>query len=130
MSNAISIALDPYPGYEPAAAGQPLVYSRGAHITGTVYIEAIEPIKARAVELDLRWQTSGKGDSNHRNSTPIVLHPAGELTGSIALPFAVDLPLAPLSYVGTLIKINWLFRVRIDRPWALDMKHDERIIVV
>lgn len=132
MKGAINITLDPYPGYESTTVdGEPaFVYPRGAHLTGIAYIDATEMIKARGVEVDLRWQTSGKGDRNHWQSSPIVIHPGGELIGALELPFAIDLPLAPLSYSGTLIKIDWLVRVRIDRPWALDMKLEIPVVVV
>lgn len=131
MKGAINVELQPYPGYESSVVdGEPaFIYPRGARVVGTVYIDATETIKARAVEVDVRWQTSGKGDSNHWQSSPIVIHPGGELTGTLALPFEIDLPLAPLSYSGTLIKIDWTLRARIDRPWAVDMKLDVPIVM-
>ena len=131
MKGTINVTLEPYPEWGSTSInGEPaFVYPRGARIVGTAYIDATQMIKARAVELDLRWQTSGKGDSNHWQSSPIVLHPGGELLGSLELPFEIDLPLAPLSYTGTLIKIDWFLRVRIDRPWAIDMKLDVPIFV-
>lgn len=132
MKGIINVVIEPYPGYESSTIeGEPaFVYPRGAHIVGAAYIDAAEMIKARAVEVDLRWQTSGKGDRSHWQSSPGVIHPGGELLGPLVLPFAIDLPLAPLSYAGTLIKLDWFLRVRIDRPWALDMKCDVPIVVV
>lgn len=132
MKGPITIALEAYPGYEPSVSGDEtaFVYPRGARLVGTVHIDASQMIKARAVEISLHWETSGKGDTNRGQSSPIVIHPGGELVGEINLPFEIDAPLAPLSYQGTLIKINWFLRVRIDRPWALDMKLDVPIIIV
>lgn len=132
MSANLQIIVDPYPGYEPVQgdAGDIFVYPRGAHVTGTVRVLTSNPLKARAILLEPRWQTSGKGDSNSGGGSPVQIHPGGELIGELDIPFAIDLPLAPLSYTGTLIKIDWSLRVRIDRPWAVDVKVDVPIVVV
>lgn len=132
MNSNISIALEAYPDYAPTMIDdqQAFIYPRGARITGTVSIDATQMIKARAVELGLQWQTSGKGDTNRGEASPLIIHQGGELTGFLTIPFEIDAPLAPLSYHGTLIKINWFLRVRIDRPWALDMKLDVPIVIV
>ena len=56
-------------------------------------------------ELSILWETQGKGTTDlgvihHRELT------AGEH------PFEVALPRLPLTYVGTLIKVRWLVRLR------------------
>ncbi len=56
--------------------------------------------------LELYWETSGKGDSDRT-----VVHRAELSANNAHLPFAVQAPLLPLTYNGTLIKIAWFVRV-------------------
>ena len=74
------------------------------------------------------WQTEGKGNTD----LGVLLHRVIAEDGigaREAHAFEARLPLLPLSYTGTLIKIRWLVRVR---RYALlaDDEIEEREIVV
>lgn len=71
------------------------------------------------VELSVLWETSGKGDTDIG-----VLHFERLANDVGRRQFRVQLPLLPLSYDGTIVKIAWLVRVRgaggvIDTPFEV-----------
>lgn len=97
---------------------------RGTPVTGVVRINAEKPIKIRRVMLELRWETSGRGDRDRQTPLELEIGQGPELPAGISeLPFEFEAPLAPASYNGRLIKLAWEMRVRLDRPMALDTKH-------
>ena len=101
---------------------------RGTPTTGVVRIDATKSIKIRRVLLELRWETSGRGDTDRETAREIEIGQGPELpVGLSEFPFEFEAPLAPASYNGKLIKLYWEMRVRLDRPMALDTKHTQRI---
>ncbi|NRA58025.1 MAG: hypothetical protein HRU13_07925 [Phycisphaerales bacterium] len=101
---------------------------RGTPVTGVVRIDATKPIKIRRVMLELRWETSGRGDRDRQKPLEMEIGQGPELPEGISeFPFEFEAPLAPASYNGRLIKLFWEMRVRLDRPMALDTKHTQRI---
>ncbi len=65
------------------------------------------------VELSVLWETAGKG-STDRGVIHHVELPPGEHA------FEVPLPRLPLTYVGTMIKVHWLVRLRRISTLAAD----------
>ncbi|MEZ6092830.1 MAG: hypothetical protein R3C03_01135 [Pirellulaceae bacterium] len=69
------------------------------------------------MELSVLWATDGKGDrdlgvhyfARNRFDAHSRIQP-GE---SKRLPISTQLPLAPLSYRGQIVRINWMVKVRI-----------------
>lgn len=81
---------------------------RRAHRPGDVVRGQVvlDPPADGRTELSVLWETSGKGTSDLGVLHHEVLPAGGEHA------FEVSLPLLPLSYDGTLIKVTWLVRVR------------------
>jgi hypothetical protein len=105
-------------------------FTPGETVTGLVRYRAEKPAKVKDVTVVAAWETSGKGDTDKESTEPVIIAGAQELLGAGELPFELTLPLAPLSYHGTLIKVSWVVRVRFNRPWAIDAKADHPIEVV
>lgn len=97
-------------------------YAAGEVITGVLTYTAGKPTKVKGVTVFAEWSTQGKGDTDRDKTEPVVLLGEHEMLGSGELPFELTLPLAPVSYNGTLIKINWEVCARFNRPWAIDGK--------
>lgn len=77
----------------------------------------------RKVELSVLWQTDGKGDTD----LGVPLH--RELDRPGTHDFEVRLPLLPVSYSGTLLKIRWLVRVRRHAPLGDDEIEEKEFVV-
>lgn len=87
----------------------------GDEVSGAFVLVGGPPPDADSVELSVLWHTSGKGTEDLG-----VIHYRGWALadGTLAdLPnpgtFSVRLPNTPWSYDGTLVKINWVARVRV-----------------
>jgi hypothetical protein len=87
----------------------------GDLLTGHYVIDPQSIPLATEVEVSVYWSTEGKGDEDRavqyrkRGSTDD--GPLFDERGTG--PFAVRLPIAPLSYDGLLVKIVWCVQVRI-----------------
>lgn len=112
------------------ATGQPLVVSAGERVTGTAFVSTRASVKVRAVRLVAEWRTHGRGDTDADTVHESTLIDGPTVGGDHAIPFDVAIPVAPLTYYGTLLKIQWRLRVRFDRPFARDWWHDVPIEVV
>jgi hypothetical protein len=130
VSNA-TIALELDHGLSDAARqlGGKVSLTRGQLLSGLVRIDAESPIKSRGVDVILRWQTSGKGTTTSHDAGSIRILQGPVPAGRSEIPFRLDVPLAPLTYMGTLLKIQWTLRVRIDRPWAIDQVEDQVVLL-
>ena len=106
------------------------VYTPGEIVTGVLSYTAAKPTKVKGVTVFAQWSTQGKGDTDRDRTEPVVLLGEDELLGDGEVPFQLTLPLAPLTYRGTLIKINWEVCARFNRPWAIDGKASTGIEVV
>ena len=84
----------------------------------------------RKVELSVLWETAGKGDTDMGvRLLHSVLSDDDPARGNSEHPFEARLPLLPVSYTGTLIKLRWLVRVRRLRPFAEDFVVEEEVFV-
>ncbi len=104
---------------------------RGSTVSGVVRIDAEERVKIRNAKLQLRWKTSGKGNTDKSTVVDTQIHAGPELSqGVTEIPIEFEAPLAPLTYQGRLIKIEWQLRVRLDRPMVFDTKHDHSVYLM
>jgi hypothetical protein len=95
-------------------AGQPL--------RGRLLIDSPSPLPISGVELTLGWRTSGRGDSDHREVQSLRLLGDGTLEGSRACPFTLDVPAAPLSHPGRLVRIGWWIEGTVRRSRAANIQ--------
>ena len=88
-------------------------FRAGEILSGQYTIVPAEGQPLRAVELSVLWYTEGKGEED------LGVHFFERLGGRDATlngetrRFETRLPLAPLSYEGSIIKIRWCVRVRV-----------------
>ncbi|MEM9084014.1 MAG: hypothetical protein AAGB34_10500 [Planctomycetota bacterium] len=107
------------------------IYAPGETVTGVVTLDVPDTENVRKVLAVLRWATSGKGDTDSDDMARTELVGKHEFRmGTHQFPFELTLPVAPVSYHGTLLKIDWSVHVRLDRPWAFDIKEDLAFEVV
>ena len=95
-------------------AGQPL--------RGRLLIDAPESLPISGVELALGWRTSGRGDSDHREVQSLRLLERGVLERSHAIAFTMNVPAAPLSHAGRLIRIGWWIEGTVRRSRAANIR--------
>ena len=108
----------------------PPVLAAGEPVDVSVVIDPPAPMKMRKLILELLWQTSGRGDTDSEVASRTVLTEGAELHGRHEFPVRLEVPLAPFSYDGHLIKVRWVARVRVDRALARDRKHEQTVVVV
>lgn len=94
----------------------------GSAVRGGFRVLSDGPLPVERVELSVLWYTDGKGDMDQGVVHNETLAPGETLTPDRAFPFKVEVPLAPWSYSGQLIKIHWVVRVRVypvtGKPWG------------
>jgi hypothetical protein len=97
-------------------------YQPGAALIGVVNIEANREININGIDIELRWETQGKGDRDretvdHDHITGGQLVPGDTLQH----PFNFITPQAPWSYQGELIQIVWMLHIKVDVANVLDL---------
>ena len=101
-------------------------------ISGSVQIIPKRDLnKARDTTLELRWYTTGRGDTDAGVIESRVLH-QGAISQSMTLSdsFRFTLPQEPWSFSGHYININWAIRVLIDLPMASDISLTENFLML
>ena len=90
-------------------------YRPGATLRCDYQIDAVEASEVQAVEASVLWYTDGKGDEDmgvhffeRRLSTD-----EGEEDLRRLRSFSAPLPHSPLSYDGSIVKIQWCVRLRV-----------------
>jgi hypothetical protein len=87
----------------------------GDEVSGAFVFVGGPPPDVESVELSVLWHTSGKGTEDlgviHYRDWTVTDTTIAELPNPGT--FAVRLPNTPWSYDGTLVKINWVARVRV-----------------
>lgn len=84
----------------------------------------------RAVRIELRWETEGRGTTDGESVDSSVLDSSH---GTLPPVFDTQLQVpshGPASYDGSLIRVRWFVRVRLDVPWAGDPKEDLPLLVL
>ncbi len=86
-------------------------------LSGTYEVCDVPPREVRAIECSVLWHTVGKGDEDLA-----VIHFQRDVYDVPATPtrsprsprhFHCELPAAPLSYEGVIVKVRWCVRVRV-----------------
>ena len=122
-----------FQGQEGVAVPQ---YAPGSSMVGVVNIDVLKPMNVKGVDIELTWETQGKGDRDTGvvDRDRIII---SEITpeAPIQHPFVFTLPSVPWTYEGELIRVLWKLHVQIDVDAALnlfnlmDISHDEPFIL-
>jgi hypothetical protein len=99
-------------------------------ITGVVRVRVNKDCRCKALLLESRWVTSGKGDTNSGKGPAQNLF-EGKWQADQEHEYRFSLPTSagPCTYRGQLINLNWHLRVRADIPWAIDPKDKASFIL-
>jgi hypothetical protein len=92
------------------------VYHPGETLDCEFQIDAVEAGDIQAVEVSVNWYSEGKGDED------LGVHYFERYTPSDAIDgdlrqlhrFQTELPNSPLTYNGSIVKIRWRVRVRLN----------------
>ena len=97
-------------------------YRPGDDIIGVVNIDTSKLLTVNRVELELGWETEGKGDRDSevldRDLIDITELVPGE---GVQHPFAFVAPRRPWSYSGMFIRLIWKLTVKVDVRNTLDL---------
>jgi hypothetical protein len=110
--------------------GQTYVFHPGDTLSGVVEIQPDSIISCRGVVVTVGWHTEGRGDRNqmtfYEDTLPVnELHP----DNPIIHHFDVVLPPEPWSYSGTLIRIVWEIRAKVDIALATDINQTLQFVL-
>lgn len=124
----LNVTLDAGPWSEP---GYEQCRPVGGVVSGTVTWNAPEPLKMRLIEVELRWRTEGRGDTDQEAPAKQELAkyelPAGESSWRFELRLPPD---GPITYEGHLIRILWEVRAHIDIAWGRDLEFTTPLTVL
>ncbi|MFO0564676.1 MAG: hypothetical protein U0263_03385 [Polyangiaceae bacterium] len=87
-----------------------LALEPGSVLRGRVRVPAPSGDSKRQVELSVQWETQGKGDTDR--GVVLFEELAAAEQQELEHAFEVRLPLLPVSWAGTLLKVRWIVRVR------------------
>jgi hypothetical protein len=99
----------------------------GEKITGEARVEPHEDFECQAIRLDRLWRAEGQGNSTHSIAVPTKLSGPRQLRAGEPLRFRyeLDAPALPETYHGHLFQVDWILRLQIDLPKAIDPKTEE-----
>lgn len=86
----------------------------------------------RKINLVFGWHTEGRG-STAEDDVISCEHDCGAVVAgqTVEIPFKVTIPDdVPVSFDGELIRLIWSLKVRVDVPWAFDIKEDRAFRVL
>lgn len=102
----------------------------GAVLRGTVHVEVNAPVKCNALSVELRWFVNGDSRRDPERCHTVVAFEGHWPPGIHAVPFAVDVPSAPLSFHSKVVRLEWDLTARADIPWSIDPSAVQAIEVV
>jgi len=90
-------------------------YPPGGKLEFEYQLDAVEAAEVQAVEASVLWYTEGKGDEDLGVHYFERREPRDAEEGDLRAlrRLAVPLPLAPLSYDGSILQVRWCVRVRL-----------------
>lgn len=104
-------------------------FPAGEPVRGIITLPAHPPVVSAGAHV--QWYTEGKGTPEEGPEIPAEVAPAGEGPGGTRrFSFEVPLPLTPLSYDGTIVKIRWRLVVRVAIAGQLPVTHPYDFTVV
>ena len=102
----------------------------GETVTGAVEVRTDSDVQCKALTVDCRWETHGKGNRARGNSREVTLFEGEWRAGTVKrYAFAFQLPHGPFTYHGHYLNLGWFIRARADIPWAFDPKAETEIAV-
>lgn len=104
-------------------------YLAGEKVSGQLLIDVSEPCQVDDLNIQLYWQTHGRGNKNKGAIDTLSLHKGTLGPGKHSYPFSFELKDEPISYSGKHVNIDWQLEARADVPWALDPKAEAAITV-
>lgn len=94
--------------------GNGRTYQPGESLAGEYRLHGVRADDIKAIELSILWHTRGKGDEDLAVHHFRRVTPDGESwfgPGTVGR-FRTVLPNSPMTYLGTIVKIEWCVRVR------------------
>lgn len=88
---------------------------------GTIVVQTPKAHSKAKVLWSVEWVASGK--STNRQTIGGGAHVIGDLYPDVPEVVRIRVqipPTGPVSYQGTLFQVAWVFRARLDIPWAID----------
>ena len=92
-------------------------------ISGIVEIIPRENMECRAILIQLKWFTCGRGEMDEEIVSEKKFHPAGLIAEmSMRESFSFMLPAKPWSFHGHYIDLVWAIAVKIELPFRTDVE--------
>jgi len=107
-------------------------YKFGEPIAGTVRIAAHDDFPCRRLTLIREWKTEGRGNRAGGGEEGMILADNVEFHSGETreYPFRFVGLSGPASYDGHYLKVVWHLRAQVDIPLAVDVKHEEKFLLV
>jgi hypothetical protein len=106
-------------------------YAIGEMLIGLVEAHATRPINCTALTLTPEWRTHGKGNVAKGETATITLFSGRWEPGETKrYPFSIHVPVAPITYHGQILNVDWFLKARAHVAWAIDPKTEESFTVV
>lgn len=99
-------------------------------MTGTLVVRAEGEVHVDGSKVVLAFETRGLA-SKHRSEELSSIAAGFDLVDGEerAIPFAIELPLEPVTLQGRVVGVCWLLRAELDVPWALDPTAEIELMV-
>ena len=107
-------------------------YQRGDTVRGTLHVTVNKDVRCDGLNVKYYWSTHGRGNTDWALMQEITLF-QGDLVAGQRRAFNFELvvpPDAPVTYHGHYLNIDHYMELRVDIPWAFDVKQVEEILVV
>jgi hypothetical protein len=108
------------------------VYKFGEAIAGAVQVAALADFHCRKITLIREWKTHGRGNIASGGEEGLILADAAAFKGGETrdFPFRFAGLAGPASYQGHYLSVEWHARAHLDIPLAVDVKQEEKFILV
>lgn len=107
-------------------------YKFGEAMAGVVKISAYEDFHCRRLTLIREWKTGGRGNHASGGEEGMIFADDTEFHAGETheYPFRFAGLLGPVSYQGNYLQIDWQLRAQVDIPLAVDVKREEKFLLV
>lgn len=108
------------------------VYKFGEPIAGVVKVAAHDEFFCRKLTLIREWKTEGRGNHAGGGEEGMIFADDQQFHSGETqeFPFRFIGLSGPASYDGHYLKVVWQFRAQVDIPLAVDVKHEEKFVLV
>lgn len=98
------------------------VFVGGTKMRGSLVLRATSACTVRGVDLRLRWETSGRGNTVRGKTDEVRVGEPFELQEGDERVFRFELPLpeSPISYSGKLFAVQWVLSAEVDVAMGLN----------